>query len=103
MGARTQVTFGHEPTGSAAFVPGSRNELVYLRDRGGNEQYQIRRLDIASGTTTLLTDGKSRHTSFLFDHRGQQVLYTSTARNGEIVFVLICVACAAWIAWRTWY
>ena len=30
-------------------------------------------------------------------------LAVSTARNGEIVFVLICVACAAWIAWRTWY
>jgi protein-S-isoprenylcysteine O-methyltransferase Ste14 len=29
-------------------------------------------------------------------------LGVSTARNGEIVFVLICLACAAWIAWRTW-
>ena len=26
----------------------------------------------------------------------------STARNGEIVFVLICLASAAWIVWRTW-
>jgi hypothetical protein len=30
-------------------------------------------------------------------------LAVSTARNGEIVFVAICVACAAWIAWRTWH
>jgi protein-S-isoprenylcysteine O-methyltransferase Ste14 len=30
-------------------------------------------------------------------------LAVSTARNGEIVFVVICVACAAWIAWRTWH
>ena len=30
-------------------------------------------------------------------------LAVSTARNGEIVFVAICLACAAWIAWRTWH
>jgi hypothetical protein len=24
----------------------------------------------------------------------------SSARNGEIVFILLCVGCVAWIAWR---
>jgi hypothetical protein len=29
-------------------------------------------------------------------------LGVSTMRNGELVFVIYCVVCAAWIAWRTW-
>ena len=24
----------------------------------------------------------------------------SSARNGEIVFIVLCVGCVAWIAWR---
>jgi protein-S-isoprenylcysteine O-methyltransferase Ste14 len=27
-------------------------------------------------------------------------LGVSSARNGEVVFVLLCVGCAAWVAWR---
>jgi hypothetical protein len=29
-------------------------------------------------------------------------LGVSTMRNGEIVFVVYCLAAAAWIAWKTW-
>ena len=29
-------------------------------------------------------------------------LGVSTMRNGEIVFVVLCVACGAWIVWETW-
>lgn len=29
-------------------------------------------------------------------------LGVSTMRNGELVFVIYCVGCAAWIAWKTW-
>jgi len=29
-------------------------------------------------------------------------LTVSTVRNGEIVFVVLCIACAAWIGWQTW-
>ena len=59
-GARTQLTFSREPSGSGAFVPGESRSLTYLRDVGGNEEFQIYRLDLDGGVT-LLTDGKSRH------------------------------------------
>src|SRR5688500_9481026 len=43
-GARTQLTFAREPTRGGAFVPGSTRSLIFTRDVGGNEQYQVYRL-----------------------------------------------------------
>ena len=83
MGARRQLTFNAEPARRAAFVPGRTDALVYVSDIGGNEAYQIYRLDLGTGKTTLLTDGKSRHGSFAWSHDGARLAYTSNARNGK--------------------
>src|SRR5919106_6941006 len=45
MGARTQLTFGNEPIGSARFVSGSPHTLLYLQDVGGGGFYQLYPLD----------------------------------------------------------
>ena len=84
LGARQQVTFGREPVSNLSFAPGEREVLLYMADSGGNEQYQIVRLDLrGGGRTTLLTDGKSRQGGYLWSHDGQRIAYTSNARNGR--------------------
>ncbi|MFO0744935.1 MAG: S9 family peptidase [Myxococcota bacterium] len=83
LGDRQQVTFEAEPVSSAGFVPGHPRSFVYVRDTGGNEQYQLYRTDLDSGKTTLLTDGKSRHEAFQFADDGSLLVFTSNARNGK--------------------
>ena len=88
-GARTQLTFSREPTRGAYFVPGQSRAVVYQRDVGGNEQFQIFRLDLASSKTTRLTDGKSRNVSPLWSDDGKKLAWGSTARNGRDVDIWI--------------
>ncbi|HRE88440.1 MAG TPA: alpha/beta fold hydrolase [Myxococcota bacterium] len=83
-GQRTQVTFEAEPVRQARFVPtaaGAPGSFVFVRDIGGNEQYQIYRADPGEAPV-LLTDGRSRHGGFAFLSDGRLV-FTSNARNGK--------------------
>jgi dipeptidyl aminopeptidase/acylaminoacyl peptidase len=82
LGMRRQLTFVDEPVGQASFVPGT-SQVLYMADVGGNEQYQIFNLDLATGKTRLLTDGTSRHGPYLWSHDGRRIAYTSNARNGR--------------------
>jgi dipeptidyl aminopeptidase/acylaminoacyl peptidase len=88
-GARTQLTFSREPTGGGQFVPGQSRALIFQRDVGGNEQYQLFRLDLASARTTRLTDGKSRNVGWLWSDDGKKLAWGSTARNGRDVDIWI--------------
>jgi dipeptidyl aminopeptidase/acylaminoacyl peptidase len=83
LGARTQLTFEKEPVGSATFVPGQRRAITFLSDVGGNERYQISRLNLDTGRATLLTDGKSRHRSYRWSYDGTHLAYNSNRRNGR--------------------
>ncbi|HUS67253.1 MAG TPA: DPP IV N-terminal domain-containing protein, partial [Kofleriaceae bacterium] len=82
-GDRTQLTFAQEPTRGGTFVPGSKRSLIFTRDVGGNEQYQLYRLDLDGARTTLLTDGKSRNESALWSPDGKKLAWGSTRRNGR--------------------
>ncbi len=82
MGARAQLTFDDEPVRNVSTSLDGR-ALLYMSDTGGNEQYQIRRLDRKTGKVTRLTDGKSRHGSYVWSHAGDRIAYTSNARNGK--------------------
>lgn len=83
LGARTQITFQGEPVSNVSFVPGSKDAIVYMRDRGGNEQYQIFRQDLGSGASVRLTDGKSRHGPYVWSWDGSRIAYANNARNGK--------------------
>ncbi|HLU68450.1 MAG TPA: S9 family peptidase [Kofleriaceae bacterium] len=82
-GARRQITFSREPTRGARFVPGSSSSVVFTRDVGGDENYQILRLDLDKNTTTVLTDGKSRNSGALWAPSGKRLAWASNARNGR--------------------
>jgi dipeptidyl aminopeptidase/acylaminoacyl peptidase len=81
LGARTQLTFLPEPAGAPRFVPGAASSVIYTADMGGNEQYQIWRLDIDKGSQTRLTDPTARNTGPLWSRDGKWLAYSSNARN----------------------
>ncbi len=83
LGAREQITFFPEPV-SNAVLPPSANEtgFVYSRDIGGSEFYQLFYFDWATGSSRMLTDGRSRYSSVVWDRAGERFAYTTTERNG---------------------
>jgi dipeptidyl aminopeptidase/acylaminoacyl peptidase len=83
LGMREQLTFLEEPVGKAAFLPGDPFTLFFLQDSGGGELYQLERLDLRTGHAELLTDGKSRHESFVLSREGRWIAYSGTSRNGK--------------------
>ncbi len=83
-GAREQLTFFPDRVLGARFSPRTgRDYFLFSMDTGGAEFYQIYRFDLADGKVTLLTDGKSRNESVLFNHQGTLAAYMSTRRNGR--------------------
>src|SRR5215469_16446659 len=55
-GARQQLTFFSEPVYGGSFHPTEGDYLVFRKDVGGGEWYQLFRYDMATGDVTLLTD-----------------------------------------------
>jgi dipeptidyl aminopeptidase/acylaminoacyl peptidase len=82
-GARQQLTFSSEPARSASFHPVSGDYIIFQRDSGGGEWFQLYRYDIATGDSTLLTDGKSRNELGPWSTRGDRIAYSSTRRTGQ--------------------
>lgn len=82
-GARRQITFFKEPVGNASYEPVNGNYILYSRDIGGSENYQIYRMDMATYESTLLTDGKSQNGGDMFSNKGDRIVYNSTKRNGN--------------------
>jgi dipeptidyl aminopeptidase/acylaminoacyl peptidase len=81
---RRQITFFDEPVKSGSFDhrPGAKS-VVFPRDTGGGEFYQFYRMDLGTGRTVLLTDGKSRNESLEYNRKGDRIAYVSTRRNAK--------------------
>ncbi len=82
-GARQQLTFFNEPVYGGRFQPTTGEYMVFQKDTGGGEWYQLYRHDMASGDTTLLTDGKSRNIAGPWSTKGDRIAYASTRRTGQ--------------------
>jgi dipeptidyl aminopeptidase/acylaminoacyl peptidase len=82
-GAREQVTFFPDPVGGGRYQPGKGEFIVFSKDVGGGEFFQLYRLDLGSGRITLLTDGASRNTGLEWSSRGDRIAYQSTRRTGD--------------------
>ena len=81
-GARTQLTFFPDRVSGASYHPHQGDYFVFTKDVGGGEWYQLYRYDLATGESTLLTDGKSRNLSPHWSNQGDRLTYASTRRNG---------------------
>jgi dipeptidyl aminopeptidase/acylaminoacyl peptidase len=82
LGTRRQLTFFDEPIGDGAYTADG-GRLIFIRDVGGSEDYQIFALDLASGRTTLLTDGTSRHSMPVLSPDRTRMAFASNRRNGR--------------------
>ncbi|MDX2198141.1 MAG: prolyl oligopeptidase family serine peptidase [Phycisphaerae bacterium] len=84
LGARKQITFADEPIDSGYFVPGSDSrKVIYAKDKGGDENDNYFVLDLNEGRSTLITDGKSRHSNSVISKSGRWFAVSGTARNGR--------------------
>lgn len=82
-GARRQLTFFADPVAGGSFQPRTGEYFVFSQDKGGGEFFQLYRYDLADGKVTMVTDGKSRNSGWLWSKDGKQIAYTSTRRNGR--------------------
>jgi dipeptidyl aminopeptidase/acylaminoacyl peptidase len=82
-GERQQLTFFADSVGSGRFHPNGGDYIVFSKDVGGGEWYQLYRYDVATGDVTLLTDGKSRNLAGPWSSGGDQIAYMSTRRTGK--------------------
>jgi dipeptidyl aminopeptidase/acylaminoacyl peptidase len=82
-GERQQLTFFADAVGNGRFHPNGGDYIVFAKDIGGGEWYQLYRYDVASGDVTLLTDGKARNLMGPWSSGGDQIAYMSTRRTGK--------------------
>jgi len=82
-GERQQLTFFADAVGGGRFHPNGGDYILFAKDIGGGEWYQLYRYDVASGEVRLLTDGKSRNLPGPWSSGGDQIAYMSTRRTGK--------------------
>src|SRR5579863_7213246 len=82
-GERQQLTFFADAVGGGRFQPKGGKYIVFAKDVGGGEWYQLYRYDMASGDVTMLTDGKARNLMGPWSSGGDQIAYMSTRRTGK--------------------
>ena len=82
-GERQQLTFFADAVGNGTFHPNGGDYIVFSKDVGGGEWFQLYRYDVTTADVTLLTDGKSRNLRGPWSSRGDQIAYMSTRRTGK--------------------
>ena len=82
-GERRQLTFFQDAVRLGRFHPNGGDYIVFSKDVGGGEWYQLYRYDMTTASITLLTDGKSRNTLGPWSAQGDEFAYTSTRRTGK--------------------
>lgn len=82
-GERRQLTFFPDALTNGRFHPNGGDYIVFMKDIGGGEWYQLYRYDLKSGEVTLLTDGKARNLLGPWSSKGDSLAYMSTRRTGK--------------------
>jgi dipeptidyl aminopeptidase/acylaminoacyl peptidase len=81
-GDLTRVTHFDEQVSAARYIPGTVDAVLAV-DRGGNEQYQLSRIDLRSGEMrALVVEEGVKHDLGDVSRDGRLVAFASTRRNG---------------------
>jgi dipeptidyl aminopeptidase/acylaminoacyl peptidase len=89
-GARRQITFFDEPVNGGHWSPtGARSGIVFTRDVGGDENYQLEYLDPANANPVRLTNGEGRADEGIWSPDGTKYAFQWTVRNGVVSDVYI--------------
>ncbi len=90
MGLRRQITFFDEPVNSGSWSPtGARKGIAYVRDSGGDENYQLEDLDPAAAGSIRLTDGRGRAGTGAWSPDGTRYAFQWTVRTGVATDVYV--------------
>ncbi len=82
-GDRRQLTFFDDAVSGGSFRPGDPTTILFSKDVGGSEFFQLYRYDVPTGAIKLLTDGKSRNTGGSWSRDGKLIAFSSTRRTGR--------------------
>jgi len=82
-GSRQQLTFFVDSVGAGRFHPDGGDYIVFSKDIGGGEWFQLYRYDMKTGDVKLLTDGKARNLMGPWSSAGDRIAYMSTRRTGK--------------------
>ncbi len=82
-GDRRQLTFFPDRVTHGRYNPANGDEILFSKDSGGAEFFQLYLLNTGTGKITLLTDGRSRNQSATWSPDGTRIAYTSTRRTGQ--------------------
>jgi dipeptidyl aminopeptidase/acylaminoacyl peptidase len=77
-GEPKQITALPEPVRFGTYLTKKPDVLVFSRDKGGNEQRQLYRLDAPSATPVLLTDERRKNDAEGFNHTRDLLLVATT-------------------------
>ena len=81
---RTQLTFFPDRVGGVSYEPVRGDFFLFSKDKGGDEFGQLFRYDLATGASTLITDGgRSQNGGVRWSTKGDRIAYASTRRNGR--------------------
>ncbi len=94
LAMRRQITFYDEPVNSAEYRPGKwpKREILYSKDWGGNELFQLYLVDEKNGNVVRLTDGKTRNTSPVFSRDGKWIAWSSVASDSARYRIMVADA-----------
>jgi dipeptidyl aminopeptidase/acylaminoacyl peptidase len=73
----------NEPNIYDLYFQPQANYLIYNRDTDGDENFQMYLYDIMKRKGTILSEGKSRNTEFVWSNSGEQVIYCYSPRSGN--------------------
>lgn len=77
-----QLTTGSDPVANIVADPSGGDSFVFTRSPAGNEVDQLYRFDLDTRATTLLTDGKSRHSRALWNRATGLIAYGRVVQEG---------------------
>jgi dipeptidyl aminopeptidase/acylaminoacyl peptidase len=83
---RKQITFFDEPVSNVTICPNADADvpsLLFTKDIGGDEYFQIYSQSLLDGNRKLVTDGKSLNNLPVWSTDGNRFAYYSTRRNGK--------------------